>query len=525
MSILEKRLATTNRKNVLGTVRPGCKVLTGKSEKNPQLQNLYKMAADGHISYQEMEKRAKALDHSYPLKPINTEWFNIHPTDFVGGVNTTNAILEEYGEKREGDKVLRLYEFPIVFSDSTPEKILDAKFQSFTGKIRYMSKMSPDGKSVECHYIPEVSAQELAENKARKYTKNIPIKTLLAGECNPEICDRYRTGVCQFRGKLYFHIPGVTGNGVLQMPTGSNYSMQQLWSSLWEVYSVMGRVPSFDPTGQVVFKMTKKIQEITFVSSDTGAKLETKQPIPWLTSTIDTVKLLKAVEMKKFYASSNDEVKAPDLSLAPANWTVQNQAATTNQNQIVRTSQNLDGKNEAVVDVVVEEVSELKKLHALSDGFVDELVKYAVYKYGVDWENKPKAIQNLLKLVSSKSNLTKQSISQLLYVMTSIEANKFDYEKIWGYFNQKYPTKDTASLEAMRDFVDQLSAVVPEYRSQLIDACISVIDKLIDPLLIWPYFENKFDANQDNWVQFNAILVEWSENVDAEEVNERLLDI
>ena len=152
-----KRAAQGRTLPVSGKIRPGSKELTAANAKDPFMSEMFMKAKRGLMSFKEAEK--VILDRTgnrNPFKPVNTPWFNVHPSDVEGGQNTVDQIMSMYAEVREGDPEPRLYRIPVMFPDlpNGVDGFFPSEYRVDVGSVKYHSAYSDDGVKTHDRILP-----------------------------------------------------------------------------------------------------------------------------------------------------------------------------------------------------------------------------------------------------------------------------------------------------------------------------------------------------------------------------------
>lgn len=278
-----------------GKIRPGIKVLTNKARENPRVKAIYDAGVARRLKFTEIEKLIKdefpALTN--PMYPRNTPYFNVAVSDF-GMPEIVAKIYSLYGEVRQGDNEAKLYRFPVVFHSDDMNEVYPNEFRRYGGTPNYESHYGDDGIRY-CRYLPEVTAEMVAHQKANRIKRPMRREKVIRGECDPGVCQEYLTGQCKFRGKLNFYIPGVPTTGLMVMETTSEYAAETIFADLQNLIDQMGGIPRHNPNnpGANIFYITK-VQESRTYFDESGKKQSGLQWVPKLQADIDMGTLLTA---------------------------------------------------------------------------------------------------------------------------------------------------------------------------------------------------------------------------------------
>lgn len=344
MSIMSERVTQTQVQHpatavpTIGVIRPGYKRLIKKHASNPEVVKIAESAFAHEISFLEAEKM---ITKAFPsitkaFVPYNTVHFNMHASDFVGGHNAVNKLIALYGQKLPGDEVAKLYRFPIVFPDvGSADAALPVRFEMHVG-MKYKSQDNTDG-GRSCIFLPPIDPQEVQKQRANRIKQVARREWAIRGPCVPESCPEFAAGDCKLKGSLQFFIPGLTGLGVVKMPSGSSYALEKIWTQLNNLHKTIGKIPNFDNHGQPVFYLTKKQEERAYVDPETGEAKRGLQWVPALEANIDSSVIMQIQEQQRQIAmttSMPNQVVLP----GPSAWKAQEPAAAEqSQTEVVLT--------------------------------------------------------------------------------------------------------------------------------------------------------------------------------------------
>lgn len=295
MSILSTRAASAdNQIKHAGKIRPGIKVLTKEAQQNPKAAELYRIGVSKRLRFSEIEKQIKdATNIVTPMYPRNTPYFTVSASDF-GMPEIASMIVEQYGEIRDGDKVKQLYRFPVVFHSDDLNDVYPNQFKRHGRDPSYESHYGQDGVRY-CRYLPEVSPEQLAENKIRRIKKMPRREKVIRGRCELGVCNEFQQGQCKFRGRLMFYIPKIPTTGLLVMETSSEYAAEGIWTDLQRILDTLGHIPRMNPhkPESPVFYITKVLEQRTYFDEQ-GKKQTGHQWVPKLQADIDIGQLLQS---------------------------------------------------------------------------------------------------------------------------------------------------------------------------------------------------------------------------------------
>lgn len=305
--------------SVIGKIRSGTKVLTKRASENPGIAAIYQRSLNGAISFQDAAKEIeKRFNERNPFFPRNTPWFHAHAWDMEGGMKISQQILDLYGEKREGDDQPHLYRFPVVFPDigvGNIDSAMDGGMSVQGGganTIRYRSKYGLDGRNL-CVFLPEVVRSQ--DTKRKQFARR---ELVVRGECVPNTCAEFASGACRFSGKLRFYIPGIHGAGVFELSTGSQDAVTDIYLRLAGLIKQIGMLPSYTPSGEPVFWLSKMRERRTYFDEQ-GNKKQGEQWVPKLESLIEVPRVIRILEQRK-QGLLSAPTATPDVPGLPSAW-------------------------------------------------------------------------------------------------------------------------------------------------------------------------------------------------------------
>ena len=466
MSILSQRVSLkkeSGRLPVSIRVRGGMKIPTNATKSIPGALAIYEAAKRGVFSFKDAEKQIlDKFELKNPFFPTNTRYFNLHPSEVEGGQPVIDAIIDLYGEIKEGDPEKRLYSFPVMFPDlpGGVDGFFPSAYKVDVGVKKYFSREGEDGQR-RCLYLKEVDNSNQAKRK--KYVSRTQADAVIRGDCDPGSCMEYGAGTCKFRGELYFYIPGIQGSGYCMLQTGSMYSAEDIYVRLQELMRLCGGVlPKADNEGRPVFHLTKVKKEVTYFDGNTP-----KKSTPWMLSiesSIAPAKILMIEEQKRLRLVAPEKDSAYQNS-TPAAWLVQPEQeeeaednAPLNDVQVIEpkpVGQAHSEKVQAVVSVVAhtaaKEIEEAKvvKLNAgpvldIANAPINDFIRFcdannlgnsatnwAFAKFGDDWDTEAH-IQSVLDELQA---IAKSSVSGFM----------IDYLKLFELlYGNKIPVKELA---------------------------------------------------------------------------------
>lgn len=405
-SILSERTTTNyGGPRASGKIRCGTKVLTRAAQENATAVKIYRegMAQQRRASMIEKDITTKTGIKN-PMYPVNTQAFNLSVDDFVMSVLPT-AILDLYGEDVDGKR--ELHRFPVFFHSNELFDFFPHRFESHKGEDRFHSAFNERGERV-CERLPAVDAAQLVEQRKAGVKRLPPRDWEVRGLCEPRVCKEFQAGLCQFRGQLKFYIPGVVGLGIVEMETSSEYAAENIWSTLDQIRSTLGHIPTFNPKdpGKAVFWITKVQEERTYF--DAGGQRKTGlQWVPRIVPAIDIASMLQL-------GRNPVELVAPVawLAQAPVEAVAAPVAAVqvAEKVEVAQVAGNQPGAKQ--LQAALEEV--------FRSGGCDKALalRYLDHKYGVGWEHQEaqlaKAVEGIKQLSRYGSNADVYLESRLL---------------------------------------------------------------------------------------------------------------
>jgi hypothetical protein len=289
-SILSERSHTRGSARAAGKIRPGTKVLTADAAKNPKARALFEDGRRAGKKSSDIESEIKKLGIERPLRPTNTQEFHVFRSDFVLPI-FADKILDVYGEGEGKDR--KLLKFPVVFHSIHMHDFFPHALESHSLPDKFRSAFDENGNRV-CETLPEVKGEQVdAQRKAG--IKRVPRREWqIRSTCEPRVCKEFQGGHCKFRGRLKFFMPLISGLGLVEIETSSEYAAEGIWETLDQVQQTLGYIPTTNPSkpGQPVFMMSKVQEERVYYDSE--GKKKGLQWVPRLTVDLDMGALLTA---------------------------------------------------------------------------------------------------------------------------------------------------------------------------------------------------------------------------------------
>jgi hypothetical protein len=453
MSILSARTAQADQTIKLGgKIRPGIKVLTKVARDNPIASEIYNEGVSRRLKYSDIEKRIRERTNiENPMFPRNTAFFNVAASDF-GMPEIAEKIIEMFGEVREEhSNEKQLYRFPVVFHSDELEEVYPNQLKRYGGEQAYESHYGDDGERY-CRYLPEVSAEQLAEQKARRQKRAPRREHVLRGKCDPGICNEFLQGQCRFRGRLHFYIPGISSTGLLGMETTSEYAAETIWANLDRIRRSFGGIPRSNPNkpGSNIFYITKVLEQRSYFD-ELGKKQTGFQWVPTLQADIDIGSIL-IKGMAPQLAMTTTPVAwisaprgMPLAAVLPAsdvgNGT--DLAAPRNTGP-VQLDPKLDGYHQ---------LSQVVEMMGLNE---DDVAQYLDLKLGLDWIDNAGKISAGAKLLSDLSRVGNVCASHLIQLSNQVHANGIPHHDFLEYAARKFGKGFTTKAECLLDIRSHL---------------------------------------------------------------------
>lgn len=321
-SILSERTINRASARAAGKIRPGTKVLTSAAAKNEKARALFEEGRRLGKKTSDIENDIKKLGIERPFRPTNTREFHVFRSDFVMPI-FADKILEVYGEGEGKDR--KLLKFPVVFHSVHMHDFFPHALESHSLPDKFRSAFDENGNRV-CETLPEVKAEQVTAQREAGI-KRVPRREWqIRSTCEPRVCKEYQGGHCKFRGRLKFFIPLVSGSGLLELETSSEYAAEGIWEALDQVQQTLGYIPTSNPSkpGQPVFMMSKVQEERVYYDGE-GRK-KGLQWVPRLTVDLDLGALLSAgpsttegpTVPKAWLPASSQAVKVVDVAAEQA---------------------------------------------------------------------------------------------------------------------------------------------------------------------------------------------------------------
>lgn len=466
MSILSTRAARSdNQIKPAGKIRPGIKVLTKAAQQNPKAVQLYQIGVGKRLKFSEIEKQIKdATGLPNPMYPRNTPYFTVSASDF-GMPEIASMVVEQYGEIREGDKGKQLYRFPVVFHSSDLNDIYPNQFKRQGGDPNYESHYGDDGVRY-CRYLPELTSEQLAENKIRRIKKMPRREKIIRGACEPGACYEFQQGQCKFRGRLMFYIPKIPTTGLLVMETSSEYAAEGIWSDLQRILDVLGNIPRMNPhkPESPVFYITKVLEERTYYDEQ-GKKQKGHQWVPKLQADIDIGQLLQSGRTHALPAPSTPVAwlaspkGMPNAALLPA------VPGAEPAHEVVEQPGGQGGADPVDPSDKLEQLIEAMGLDQ------DQTIRYFDIKIAEGWENDPANIVKAVQMLDVLARVGSACAARLIAITVKVADMDIDLTQFNKYAFAKYGKGYTSKpdvLAAIEKEVDEMGTQMREQATTII---------------------------------------------------------
>lgn len=280
-----------------GTIRPGIRVLAKKARENQDAERIYRDSLAEGLTFDQVAKRIEQETKlRNALIPKNTPFFIARPADFPAGV--AGRIMDRYGEVREEhSKQRRLYEFPVVLVLDEWLANMPHELQAWQGSGKLYWSEYDEHDRRRCMTYGQVSKEHLRKFGGRGHVeREAPAITIGRndyrmppdGECDPDACGLYQSGLCKLKGQLVFHIPRVQTGGLVRLLTNSFYSMSQWRNEMAKVMAIRGTIAETH-NGEPIFWVSKKLESVARVVD--GRSVKTEQWITHLETRVDLYEL------------------------------------------------------------------------------------------------------------------------------------------------------------------------------------------------------------------------------------------
>lgn len=371
-SVLRAGKAAQFKLPIDGKIRPGIKILTKQYSQNKEAVNIYNRGMAKGVGFGAIEsaimKKLK-LDKS-PMRPINTEYFTVHKSDFRDPANA-DRIMELYGEDRGDGK--QLYRFPVMFPVDDIMSVLPHELACFTfNQKQYWSEYDEKGVRY-CYQRGEpkkINGKIIRTLGGRPKVKRTDINP--DGLCLEEECPQFQKGDCRMRGAFQFYVPGLSGAGVISLPSTSFYSIDGAIDVLNLIGEARNGKISGTLNGKPIFWISKVEEKVSMLDMKTGKSVKTDQYI---------IKLEADINMQQVFSMQED-----DFMLEEGIGAVAVLEGTVNELELDEPlpieGEVVEPEPEVKPADVRKQVFALRNEHGYDD---TQFMSFLVKKYGGDW--------------------------------------------------------------------------------------------------------------------------------------------
>jgi hypothetical protein len=470
MSILSTRAASSdNQIKHAGKIRPGIKVLTKAAQQNPKAVHLYQTGVGKRLKFSEIEKQIKdATGLTNPMYPRNTPYFTVSASDF-GMPEIASMIVEQYGEIREGDQGKQLYRFPVVFHSDDLNDIYPNQFKRHGGDPNYESHYGEDGVRY-CRYLPELTSEQLAENKIRRIKKMPRREKVIRGRCEPGVCHEFQQGQCKFRGRLMFYIPKIPTTGLMVMETSSEYAAEGIWTDLQRMLDTLGHIPRMNPhkPESPVFFITKVLEQRTYFDAQ-GEKQTGHQWVPKLQADIDIGQLLQSGRTHALPAPTTPVAWLASPKGMPNAQLLPPAAANASVREVLEQPAGEVGAGQ------VDPSDELEQLIETLGLDQDQAMRYFDIKIAVGWENDPANIVKAVGMLDVFSRVGNACAARLIAITVKVAGIGIELMHFNKYAFAKYGKGYTSKADVLALIEQEVDAMSTQTRDQVMATIADVL--------------------------------------------------
>jgi len=470
MSILSTRAASTdNQIKHAGKIRPGIKVLTKNAQQNPKAVHLYQAGVARRLKFSEIEKQIKdATGLTNSMYPRNTSYFTVSASDF-GMPEIASMIVEQYGEFRDGDKVKQLYRFPVVFHSDDLNDIYPNQFKRHGGDPTYESHYGQDGVRY-CRYLPELTPEQLAENKIRRIKRMPRREKVIRGRCEPGVCSEFQQGQCKFRGRLMFYIPGIPTTGLMVMETSSEYAAEGIWTDLQRILDTLGYIPRMNPhkAESPVFYITKVLEQRTYFDEQ-GKKQTGYQWVPKLQADIDIGQLLQSGRTHSLPAPSTPVAWLASPKGMPNATLLPGAPSTEPAREVVEQPSAQGGGDPVDPSDRLEQLIETMGLDQ------DQAIRYFDIKIAEGWENDPAKVVSAVQMLDVLARVGSACAARLIAITVKVADMGIDLMQFNKYAFAKYGKGYTSKADVLALIEHEVEDMCTQPREQAVAIIADVL--------------------------------------------------
>lgn len=464
MSILSSRAASSdNQIKHAGKIRPGIKVLTKAAQQNSKAVQLYQEGTAKRLKFSEIEKKIKdATGLSNPMFPRNTQYFSVAATDF-GMPEIASMIVDRYGEVRDGDPEKRLYRFPVVFHSDDMNEVYPNQFKRHGGDPNYESHYGLDGVRY-CRYLPEMSSEQLAENKIRRIKKMPRREKVIRGQCEPGVCHEFQQGQCKFRGRLMFYVPKIPTTGLMVMETSSEYAAEGIWMDLQRILDALGTIPRINPNkpDAPVFYLTKVLEQRTYFD-ESGKKQTGHQWVPKLQADIDIGQILQTGRTIALPPASTPVAWLATPKGMPGAALLQ--SASVTENDAPAPAHDAAAQSDKGSDDPGEQLEQLIETMQLDQ---DVAMQYFDIKIASGWENDPLLIARAVQMVKDFSRVGNACAAKLMSIVVKVVGMEVDMTIFNRYVFAKYGKGYTSKPDVLTKIEQEVDELTTRPREEVL---------------------------------------------------------
>lgn len=458
-SILSERIVHRGGARAAGKIRCGAKVLTSEAQKNKNAVAVFDAGRKSGKKASEIEAELKKLGLDRPLRPINTREFHVFARDFDLEI-FPQLILQQYGEGKGEDR--KLYKFPVTFHSNHLHDFFPHAFECHSLPDKFRSAFDDSGNRV-CETMREVQGGEV---KAQRQAgiKRVPRRDWeVRGLCDPRACKEFQGGHCKFRGRLKFYLPEISGLGLVEIETSSEYAAENIWETLDQISSQLGYIPRTNPRkpGEPVFWM-EKVQEERVYYDDKGRHVGL-QWVPKLFANIDMGTLVAMRE------ASGEGPTAPTAWLATAPATTASIAPIDEAKQVVPEDVTTVVSHKVVSDssLVAQLEADLEKAGADKALFI----RYVEMRYGRQWRQNQSAVEEAVQALEKLAKYGKQKIDLIVRSRLLAHDYEVDQDRLAAYATEKFGAwqRDFAKMGQVVAHIESLFAQGRQFALQAIE--------------------------------------------------------
>lgn len=385
-SLLEER---PMRPPIIGTIRPGIKVLTKTARENAKAVAIHDALLAQGKSFEHIGteiQRATGIKNA--LYPKNVPWFTCRGSDFANPA-VAEDIVQRYGEDRGDGQGHRLWRFPVIFAFDDWLSNMPNQLVAWTQSGRqYFSEYGSDGRRYCKRYAPPVRDERASRARRTFGGRTIILRQddhIPDGLCDPQACPQYQSGACNLSAKFYFAIPHILGLGLIEMPTTSIYVLQKAYAAMQTVAMARGKLVG------VKFWMSKQEAEISRIDEGGNAVRQ----MQWL------ITLDAEIDIGALLDGSDRATPALELATQAVAALETPLATDEDRSQPERVSEEFSGPTPVETSEDGDTQSQFEDLVArlglATQEGRDQLRLYAVVSFGRGWTKRDHDVRALLE--------------------------------------------------------------------------------------------------------------------------------